>query len=145
MTDEQIMRIAIEEARKGDHPFGAVIVNKEGEVLARAFNTIFRDCDPTAHGEIQAIRQLTAKRENGRLEEGLTLYTTCDPCSMCASAIAWSGIDEVVIGAEMEDIRGNWHTINVSCEKIFAAFSREIKVRRGVLREECRKLYESKS
>jgi tRNA(Arg) A34 adenosine deaminase TadA len=142
-SDEKFMKIAIEEAKRGDHPFGAVIVNSAGEILMRAFNTIYRDCDPSAHGEMQAIRYLAAERENGRLESNLTLYTTCEPCPMCMGAIVWAGIDELVIGASIEDLEHTqWRFIKLPCDEIAARAPHPVRIRRGVLRDECIKLYE---
>ncbi len=79
MVHEKFMKMAIEEAKKGDNPYGAVIV-KNGEVVARGYNTVVSDNDPTAHAEINAIRSLAARIKNRHLE-GCTLYTTCEPCA----------------------------------------------------------------
>lgn len=89
----EFMRLAIAEAIDGvsskhGGPFGAVIV-RDGAVVARAHNTVLRDNDPTAHGEINAIR--AACQALGRLDlSGCELYTTAEPCPMCLAAIVWS-------------------------------------------------------
>ncbi len=140
MNSEDFMRLALEEAKKGDAPYGAVIV-KDNQVVALAHNTVKRDSDPSAHAEINVIRNLTAQLQNPSLE-GYTIYTTGEPCPMCATACVWTGISEIVYGASIEDLVSvNQSQINISCEEIIAKSFKKIKVQRGVLREECLKLF----
>ncbi len=141
MTPEDFMRLALTEAKKGDAPYGAVIV-KNGEIVVVAHNTVKRDSDPSAHAEINAIRILTAKLNNPSLE-GYSIYTTGEPCPMCATACVWTGISEIVYGASIEDlISVNQSQINISCEEVIAKSFRNIQVTKGILREECLKLFE---
>lgn len=141
MNPEYYMRLALEEAKKGDAPYGAVIV-KDGEVVAVGHNTVRRDSDPSAHAEINVIRNLTATIQNPSLD-GCIIYTTGEPCPMCATACVWTSISEIVYGASIEDlISVNQSQINISCEEIIAKSFRKIKVKRGVLREECIKLFD---
>ncbi|PMB19062.1 tRNA-specific adenosine deaminase, partial [Fischerella thermalis CCMEE 5319] len=102
MTPEDLMRLAITEAKKGDAPYGAVIV-KDGEVVAVAHNTVKRDNDPSAHAEINVIRSLTAKLQNNSLE-GYSIYTTGEPCPMCATACVWASVSEIIYGASIQDL-----------------------------------------
>lgn len=140
MNSEEFMRLALEEAKKGDAPYGAVLV-KDNQVVALAHNTVKRDSDPSAHAEINVIRNLTAQLQNPSLE-GYTIYTTGEPCPMCATACVWTGISEIVYGASIEDLVSvNQSQINISCEEIIAKSFRKIKVQRGVLRQECLKLF----
>lgn len=140
MNSEEFMRLALEEAKKGDAPYGAVIV-KDNQVVALAYNTVKRDSDPCAHAEINVIRNLTAQLQNPSLE-GYTIYTTGEPCPMCATACVWTGISKIVYGASIEDLVSvNQSQINISCEEVIAKSFRKIKVQRGVLREECLKLF----
>ena len=140
MKPEEFMRLAIEEAKKGDAPYGAVIV-KDNEVVAKGYNTVKRDSDPSAHAEINVIRSLTAKIQNPTLE-GYIIYTTGEPCPMCATACVWTGLAEIVIGASIQDlIELNQSQVRISCEEIIAKSSKNIKVTKGVLREECRELF----
>ena len=140
MNSEDFMRLALEEAKKGDAPYGAVIV-KDNQVVALAYNTVKRDSDPSAHAEINVIRNLTAQLQNPSLE-GYTIYTTGEPCPMCTTACVWTGISEIVYGASIEDLVSvNQSQINISCEEIIAKSFRKIKVQRGVLRQECLKLF----
>jgi len=93
------MRLALEGAALGDSPFGAVIV-RDGKVLARGRNLGKRLRDPTAHGEMVAIRNFLAVHGPERLT-GATLYTSGESCPMCMGAIVWCGISRVVYGASI--------------------------------------------
>ena len=94
---ERFMRMAIELAdmsvATGGGPFGAVVV-RNGEVVARGTNNVTKLNDPTAHAEVQAIRHACAELQNFNLA-GCTVYTSCEPCPMCLSAIYWAGIDKI--------------------------------------------------
>jgi tRNA(adenine34) deaminase len=100
--DANFMGAALEEAlaaeREGEVPIGAVVV-REGTVIARGANRTIRDCDPTAHAEVVALRAAARVLANYRLA-GATLYVTIEPCAMCAGAIVQARIDRVVYGAE---------------------------------------------
>ncbi|MEH2431335.1 MAG: nucleoside deaminase [Nostoc sp.] len=140
MNPESFMRLALAEAKKGDAPYGAVIV-KDNEVVAVAHNTVRRDKDPSAHAEINAIRSLTAKLKNPSLE-GYSIYTTGEPCPMCATACVWSGLSEIVYGASIQDlISVNQSQINISCEEVIDKSFRKIKVTKEVLKNECLELF----
>jgi tRNA(adenine34) deaminase len=140
MKPEDFMRLALEEAKKGDAPYGAVIV-KDNQVVAAAYNTVRQDSDPSAHAEVNVIRSLTAKLKNPSLE-GYSIYTTGEPCPMCATACVWTGLSEIVYGASIEDlISVNQSQINISCEEVIAKSFKKIKVTKGVLKEECLSLF----
>jgi tRNA(Arg) A34 adenosine deaminase TadA len=140
MDNEYFMRIALEAAKKGDAPYGAVIV-KDNEVVTVAHNTVRQDSDPSAHAEINAIRQLTANLKNPSLE-GYTIYTTGEPCPMCATACVWTGISKIVYGASIKDLMEvKQSQIDISCEEIIAKSFKNITVTRGVLRKECMDLF----
>lgn len=100
-TDIFHMRTALDLARQawaaGEVPVGAVVV-KDGEVVGRGFNAPISRHDPSAHAEIQALRDAAARLGNYRLP-GCTLYVTIEPCTMCAGAIIHSRIARVVYGA----------------------------------------------
>ena len=100
------MHEAIEEAYDGikhghGGPFGSVIV-KDGKIIGRGHNTVVKDNDPTCHGEMNAIRNACKKIKNFSLE-GAELYTTGEPCPMCATAIAWANISKVFYGCTLLD------------------------------------------
>ena len=100
------MKYAIDEARLGIEngeggPFGTCIV-KDGEVIATAHNMVLKNNDPTAHGEISAIRK--ACKNLGTFDlTGCDLYTTGEPCTMCLCACLWSNINHVYYGCTIED------------------------------------------
>ncbi|MEH1863604.1 MAG: nucleoside deaminase [Nostoc sp.] len=140
MIPEYFMRLALAQAKEGETPYGAVIV-KDNEVVAVAHNTVIRDNDPSAHAEINVIRSLTVKLKNHFLE-GYSIYTTCEPCPMCATACVWSGLSEIVYGASIQDLISiNQSQINLSCEEVIAKSFRSIKVTKGVLKNECLELF----
>ena len=100
------MKLAVDAAKKGMEsnmggPFGAVIV-RDGEVIAVAHNEVLGTNDPTAHAEIVAIRKATAKL--GRFDiSDCVIYTTCEPCPMCLTAIYCAGIRKLYFGANRHD------------------------------------------
>ena len=102
MTDEDFMRIAIEESKKGDWPYGAVVV-KNGQIFAQAHNTTTRDKDPSAHAEVNAIRAAMQAIPEHSLE-GYTLYTSSESCPMCASTEIWANVSRVVFGASIKQL-----------------------------------------
>jgi len=101
------MLIAIARAKegvdKGQSPFGAVIV-KDGKVIASEHNLVWENTDITAHGEIQAIRT-ACKKINSIDLSGSIIYSTCEPCPMCFTAIHWARIDKIFCGARIEDAK----------------------------------------
>ena len=100
-ADIEFMQAALAEARDaaagGEVPIGAVLV-REGRILARAGNRTIRDCDPTAHAEIVALREAARLLGNYRLAD-TTLYVTIEPCSMCAGAMLQARVARLVYGA----------------------------------------------
>ena len=103
----KFMNIAKQNAERGikekeGGPFGAVIVDKEEKIIANGNNQVLKQNDPTAHAEMVAIRNACKKLEKYDLS-GYTLYTSCEPCPMCLSAIIWSNIKEVYYGCTKKD------------------------------------------
>ena len=101
------MQIAKETAGRGikekeGGPFGAVIVDKDGKIIATGNNQVLLKNDPTAHAEITAIREACKKLNTYDLSNCI-LYTSCEPCPMCLSAIIWSNIKEIYYGCTQED------------------------------------------
>lgn len=101
------MQKALEQAiygyvHKEGGPFGALIIDKDGNVLSCTNNQVLINHDPTAHAEIQAIREAASKLGTHNLS-GCTLYTDCEPCPMCLSAIIWANIKKVYYGCTKKD------------------------------------------
>ena len=95
--DRKFMQLAIdlsiENIDNGGGPFGAVIV-RDGEIVSMGANRVVPNNDPTAHAEVVAIRNACAKLQTFNLE-GCTVYTSCEPCPMCLSALYWAGIERI--------------------------------------------------
>lgn len=104
---DKYMEIAKLNAEKGMEkkeggPFGAVIIDLDGNVISTGNNKVFANNDPTAHAEIVAIRRACEKLKKYDLSDYI-LYTSCEPCPMCLSAIIWSNIKEVYYGCTRKD------------------------------------------
>lgn len=83
-------------------PFGAIITDKEGNIISNGNNKVIKNNDPTAHAEVVAIREACKKLNTYDLSNYI-LYTSCEPCPMCLSAIIWANIKEVYYGCTKED------------------------------------------
>lgn len=105
--DYKFMHLAIdlstENVDNGGGPFGAVIV-RDGEILATGVNRVVANNDPTAHAEVNAIRNACAKLQTHELK-GCTVYSSCEPCPMCLSALYWAGVERIVYGNTKQDAK----------------------------------------
>ncbi|WP_047863801.1 nucleoside deaminase [Rubrobacter aplysinae] len=142
MDHEKHMNRAIELARRNpDAPFGCVIADVAGEVVAEGVNDA--DRSPILHGETAAIIQLF-DRDPGADPSNLTLYTTAEPCPMCSGAMLWSGIPRLYYGTSVVTLKGlGLDHIDLACEEVshrcsFASFEAE----GGLLERECDALFE---
>ncbi len=130
------MRAALDEARKGfkkdEIPVGAVIV-VDGKIIARAHNLRESHIDPTAHAEILCIKKAAKKLGGWRLGRA-TLYTTLEPCPMCAGAVVHSRVKELVYGADDPKAGACGSIMNVVSS---AHLNHRVKVISGVLNSEC--------
>ena len=138
LDDVAFMKEALKEAqeafRAGEVPIGAVLVDADGTVVARAHNMRETWHDGTAHAEIITLQEAARKLGRWRLS-GLTLYVTIEPCPMCAGALVMSRVDRVVYGAT--DAKAG------ACESLFnivrhPALNHQLEMRAGVLEDECR-------
>jgi len=107
MDDAYFLRKAMQLAKEGmkglvGGPFGAVVVNAEGEIIGEGSNEVTSSNDPTAHAEVVAIRNACRAIENFQLE-GCTIYTSCEPCPMCLGAIYWARPERIVYACSRED------------------------------------------
>ena len=107
--EDRFMREAVTAAAEGvargdGGPFGAVIV-RDGRILARAWNRVIRDQDPTAHAEVNAVREACRLLARFHLED-CELYTSCEPCPMCLGAIYWARVRVVYYAAGRDDAAG---------------------------------------
>jgi tRNA(adenine34) deaminase len=138
--DVRFMRMAIDEARQGDYPFGAVIV-RDGTVIARGRNLGRTNDDPTAHAEMVAIRRCLADHGNAALR-GSTLYTSGESCVMCMGAILWCHMGRLVFGASIAQLDTKISQIMLTDAEIAAkAPFAPISITGGVLADEAMALF----
>ncbi|WP_077624654.1 nucleoside deaminase [Sediminibacillus massiliensis] len=98
---KQTIQLAVENARNDGGPFGALVVDKQGIVVGTGQNKVTSSNDPTAHAEIQAIREACNKLETFQLSDCI-LYTSCEPCPMCLGAIYWARVEKVYYAADQK-------------------------------------------
>jgi tRNA(Arg) A34 adenosine deaminase TadA len=138
--DVRFMRMALDEARQGDFPFGAVIV-RDGSVIARGRNLGRTTDDPTAHGEMVAIRRCLADHGSAALR-GSTLYTSGEPCAMCMGAILWCHLGRLVFAASVAQLATKIDQIMLSsAEHAAKAPFAPISITGGVLADEAVALF----
>lgn len=151
-ADVTCLRAAIDLARRsrhrGNHPFGALLVNAAGIVAAEAENTVVSEQDVTGHAETNLVR--IASRRFGRAYlRSCTMYASTEPCAMCSGAIYWSGISRVVYGlseAGLLKLTGSSHeenpTMSLPCRDVFAHGQGSIKVAGPALEDEARSVHD---
>lgn len=148
--DEEFLRRAIsiaEEARKGgDHPFGALLVGPDGEVLLEQGNAYSAEGgDLTAHAE-KVLASRAAKTWKPDFLSRCTMFTSAEPCAMCSGAVYWAGIGRVVYGQSeksLKEMTGHHPenpTLDLPCRIVFAAGQRETVVKGPFLAEEAAKV-----
>ncbi len=139
ITDKEWMTLAIQQAKLAEKidevPVGAVLV-QDGQLIAQAHNQPIKNNDPTAHAEIQLLRQAGKKLGNYRLPN-TTLYVSLEPCTMCLGAMIHARIPRIVFGAydEKTGVCGSCQDLSKS-----DCFNHTIEVEGGILADECRDL-----
>ena len=147
MDHEHHMREAIEmamtAAAAGELPFGAVVVDPDGVVVARAHDTTVRDQDATRHCELLAVSEAGAIL--GMNLEGCTLYCTGEPCGLCFGAAWWARISRIVFGNSMAELRrlrcDSMEEVMGPTDRMNDMVTRKIETVSGVLHEECLALW----
>ena len=120
-------------------PFGAVIVNKDGDIVGSGNNRVLIEKDPTAHAEMIAIRD-ACKNLNTHDLTGCTLYTTCEPCPMCLSATIWANIKKVYYGCTRSDADILGFRDSLIYDVIRGADFKTVQINQ-LSREECLKIF----
>lgn len=139
--------IACRSRAKGKHPFGALLVDAAGEVVAQAENTVTSDHDPTAHAEINLVRAAVRRFDPDYLA-GCTLYSSTEPCTMCVGAIYWAGLGRVVYALgedEPSRLMGNNPanpTLALPIREVFARGQGVVSVQGPALLEEARAVHD---
>ncbi len=137
------MREAIRAAEKArdssEVPIGACLVDSKHEILAVAGNLTITNNDPTAHAEILVLREAARKIGNYRLTD-TTIYTTIEPCAMCAGALVNARIKRLVFGAHDERF-GAVETIFRICDN--SSLNHKIEIASGILKEDCKQLMQA--
>jgi tRNA(adenine34) deaminase len=108
---------------RGNRPFGAIVVADNGRILAEAFSNTQETGDSTGHAEMNAVRQLGTARLSAEVLAHATLYSSAEPCAMCASAICASGLRRIVYGLDwprLQSIRPDLRPTQLSCHDVFA-------------------------
>ena len=139
------MREAIQlsrEGMEGSHggPFGCVIV-KDDVIVGRGNNRVTSTCDPTAHGEIVAIREACGTLKTFNLA-GCSLYTSCEPCPMCLAAIYWARIDVIYYANTRVDAAGIGFDDELIYREVALAIEHRSKTMKPLLREEALTVFE---
>ena len=138
------MGLAVERARAGiaagQSPFGAVIV-KGDALVAAGHNEVWKRIDPTAHAEVVTIQRAAAALGTIDLS-GCTMFTTCEPCPMCAAAIHWARLDECVYGATIADAaRAGFNELHLAVGEVYRIGRSMVRLGPGVLNAECAGLF----
>ncbi len=134
---------------KGNHPFGALLVDEDGRLLLEAENTVNTEHDCTGHAETNLVRLASRQFDRTHLER-CTLYTSTEPCAMCSGAIHWSGIGRVVYALSEEGLYAmtsdgtnpDNETMSLPCREVFARCIRPVEVIGPLIEDEARAAHE---
>lgn len=142
--NKKFMRLAISKAKsgikKGQTPFGACIV-KNGKVISCAHNVVWKTTNITAHAEINAIEKACKKLKTVDLS-GCIIYSTCEPCPMCFSAIHWAGISKIIYGACIKDAkRIGFNELTISNTQMKRIGRSHVKINGGFFKKEALELF----
>lgn len=151
MTDLDLkhLRAAIQIAQcardHGNHPFGSLLVDENGDVLLEAENSVNTDHDATAHAETNLVR-LASRKFSEQALSTCTLYSSTEPCPMCAGAIFWSGIERVVYALSEQGLysftNDSPDKLLLSCREVLARGGRPTEVIGPAIEDEAKKVHE---
>ena len=137
--DEAFLRRAIEVSKRsranGNHPFGAIFVDRDGNVLSEAENSVVTAGDVTGHAETNLARQIGRTLSATQISGG-TFYSSCEPCSMCSGAMYWAGVNRLVFAMSETDLLPlaggdggeNPTMTGLGCRAVLASGQRHIEV-----------------
>ena len=151
LDHDRFLRRSFDVARRarahGNHPFGAILVDAGGEILIETENGLMPDRDMTGHAE-RLLATQASKQLGSQVLAECTLYTSTEPCAMCAGAIYWTGVGRVVFGLSerrLKAITGSHTenpTLDLPCRTVFAAGQRPIEVIGPLLEDEAAALHD---
>lgn len=139
--------LAEESRARGDHPFGALLADAEGNILIEAMNTCGTKGDRTGHAERNLMTE-ASKAYDPEFLQSCTMYTSAEPCAMCAGSVYWAGVGRVVHGmseAALKDLIGpdpENLTMDLPCKDVFASGQRKVDVVGPLLSEESSKVHD---
>ncbi|WP_285961361.1 nucleoside deaminase [Pseudomonas tohonis] len=136
------IRLSVESRQRGRHPFAALVADRDGKVIARAGNNSMPpEGDPTQHAELVAVAK-AARLLGPEALAGCTLYTSAEPCCMCAGAVYWTGVGRVVYALsehallELTGAHPENPTFSLPCREVFARGQRQVTVLGPMLERE---------
>lgn len=136
---QRAINLAMSKYKEGGHAVAAIII-KDDDIIAESYATVNKDQDPTGHAEINAIKTAASKLKSKNLE-GCWLYSTYEPCPMCATASIWAKVQGIVYGASMEDeTEKNPQRIKLKCSEVIKHGTPKPQLHSNFMREECKKL-----
>jgi len=149
--DDRYLLAAIKLAQQardnGNHPFGALLVDADGKVVVESENTVVTERDCTGHAETNVMR-VASERFDPEFPRGCTLYTSTEPCAMCAGAIFWGNVRRVVFALREKDLRdiASQNPANailaIPCREIFGRGDHEVEVSGPHVQEQARAVHE---
>ncbi|MBI4630402.1 MAG: nucleoside deaminase [Chloroflexi bacterium] len=152
MTEHDLkhLRTAIQIAQRardhGNHPFGSLLADEHGEILLEAENSVVTDSDSTAHAETNLVR-LASRKFSAEALSKCTLYSSTEPCPMCAGAIFWSGIGRVVYALSEQGLysltNDSPDKLLLSCRDVLARGGRPTEVLGPAIEDEAKKVHEA--
>ncbi|MBG1231141.1 nucleoside deaminase [Aestuariivirga litoralis] len=147
---QSFLRVAIAESKAartaGHHPFAAILVDGDGKVLMTQHNAFMPDHDMTGHAE-RVLMTRASVTYSPEILKGCTIYSSAEPCAMCAGAIYWTGLKRVVYGLSekrLKTITGNHPenpTLDLPCEVVFEAGQRKVEVIGPLLEDEAAEVH----
>ena len=150
MDDLALMRVVFQVAHnaraRGNHPFGALLADEQGNILLKAENTVVTGRDSTGHAETNLMRDASLRFSREFLA-GCSLYASTEPCCMCAGAIFWGNVRRVVFGLRQERLYAligdpTGDVLPIPCREIFARGNKLIEVVGPVLEDEAAQVHE---
>jgi tRNA(Arg) A34 adenosine deaminase TadA len=144
---KRTIELAYESRARGDHPFGALLADPDGRILLEAMNTCGTKGDRTGHAERNLMTEASIAYDAEFLS-GCSMYTSAEPCAMCAGSVYWTGVGRVVHGmteVALKDLIGpdpENLTMDLPCRTVFAAGQRQVEVIGPLCSDESAKVHE---